>query len=83
MLRPTEISRVACINLFFHRPSKKGIINKIFGSKNNGELARTSYSAKILSKNITKLKNSEKDSEDRKELGQQYTYAISLLQRNK
>lgn len=58
---------------------KRGVMNKIFGKKSNGDLARTAYGADHYHASISKLRNSAKDTEDRKTLGQHITYAKTLL----
>lgn len=60
---------------------KRGVINSIFGKKSNGDYARSAYAADHYHASISKLKNSAKDTEDRKTLGQHITYAKSLLNR--
>ena len=61
---------------------KTGLMNKVFGSKSNGDNARTSLGAATLIKSIERVKNAKPGTDEHKELGQQLDYAHGLLKRN-
>ena len=61
--------------------SKRGFLNQLVGKQSNGDLARMAHGAETLVKNIQKNSNAKPGSDERKELGQQLVYAVSLLKR--
>jgi hypothetical protein len=61
--------------------SKRGFLNQIFGKQSNGDLARIAHGAETLAKNIQRISNAKPGTDERKELGQQLVYAVSLLKR--
>jgi hypothetical protein len=61
--------------------SKRGFLNQIVGKQSNGDLARMAHGAETLAKNIQRNSKAKLGTDERKELGQQLVYAVSLLKR--
>jgi len=80
---PEQINKIvkALIGAAQQARSKRGFLNQIVGKQSNGDLARMAHGAETLAKNIQRHSNAKTGTDERKELGQQLVYAVSLLKR--